>query len=463
VLRNVIRMDVRGSRRRARWEEEAGRASAPHVEAAASPEAIVERLELRRMLVDAVMGLEAPLRRVILLAYFEERSAAEIAAETGEPTGTVRWRLHTAVARLRQRLDDRHDGDRRRWALVLAPLAGRARRGIPPATWPAAAALLAVVAWLVLPRAPSPTTSASSATRRSGWALAPLPPTAPPLAEAPAAAGGVRLEGHVLDASGGVIAGASLTAETTFALQGQKGRLEVTSGADGRYRLATRPGPHRIRVEAPGYATLTEHLELDDSRARDFRLAPAAHLVGRVLERASQRPVADAEVLLVADEDAPRPNAPLDPVRTNAEGVYELPAIEPGRYTVRSRGEGLASAPLTVVVNAGERSTRDLLVDPARRVTGRVLDDEGHPAAGALVQVLGNRGTREPPLKTRADEAGRFVVHAIVPGLYSLVAQDEAGPVMTPDMTGANVVLGERDVDGVELPSSAARSSRRRC
>ena len=67
------------------------------------------------------MGLPEPLRTTVLLRYFEERSSSEIARRMGVPAGTVRWRLKKAIERLRADLDQRFAGNRRTWAIALAP------------------------------------------------------------------------------------------------------------------------------------------------------------------------------------------------------------------------------------------------------------------------------------------------------------------------------------------------------
>ena len=81
------------------------------------------------------------------------------------------------------------------------------------------------------------------------------------------------LQGHVFDASAGVVAGASISVRddsTGFASL-------VNSDAEGRYRVAAIPaGTYSVRVEAAGFrAEVIEALTVDVGRTlvRDFRLA----------------------------------------------------------------------------------------------------------------------------------------------------------------------------------------------
>jgi RNA polymerase sigma-70 factor (ECF subfamily) len=53
----------------------------------------------------AVQALEPALREVVVLRYYLDMSGAEIAEVTGEPTGTVYWRLHQARAGLASLLE----------------------------------------------------------------------------------------------------------------------------------------------------------------------------------------------------------------------------------------------------------------------------------------------------------------------------------------------------------------------
>ncbi len=129
VLRNAARQFRRGESRRARREAEVARD-----EALPSAAEMVERAEAHRRLVDAVLALPEPLRRTVMLRWFEGLSAAEIARRTEVPAATVRWHLQKGLGRLREELDESVGGERERWVKALAPLVGSAPLAVPAAT-----------------------------------------------------------------------------------------------------------------------------------------------------------------------------------------------------------------------------------------------------------------------------------------------------------------------------------------
>ncbi len=118
VASNFARNRSRADRRRRTREE--GRAVA---ESIPSSEELVAREELRRKIVEACLDLEEPYRSVVFLRYFEELPAIRIAQKLSIPAATVRTRLRRGLARLRERLDSEHGGDRRSWSLALIPMA----------------------------------------------------------------------------------------------------------------------------------------------------------------------------------------------------------------------------------------------------------------------------------------------------------------------------------------------------
>lgn len=119
VLRNLARQRFRTDARRSRREE----ASSIPEGNPETPDAVAERFETGRLVADHVAMLEDPYRRTVLLHYFDELSLADIARRENVPASTVRWRLKRALEQLRERLDQVHGGDRRRWCLALVPLA----------------------------------------------------------------------------------------------------------------------------------------------------------------------------------------------------------------------------------------------------------------------------------------------------------------------------------------------------
>jgi len=63
-----------------------------------APEAGLNEQERDEQVQRALGGLSPPLREILLLAYFQRLSYAQIAEDLGIPLGTVKSRLHAAVA-----------------------------------------------------------------------------------------------------------------------------------------------------------------------------------------------------------------------------------------------------------------------------------------------------------------------------------------------------------------------------
>jgi RNA polymerase sigma-70 factor, ECF subfamily len=73
-------------------------------EPAADPAWLVVDEERRREVVRAIAGLPSHQRRMVAMRFYSDLSLEEIAAATGTPVGTVKSRLHRAMASLREHL-----------------------------------------------------------------------------------------------------------------------------------------------------------------------------------------------------------------------------------------------------------------------------------------------------------------------------------------------------------------------
>lgn len=109
VARNIARMTRRSRARRE--HRELFEAAAP-AEAVPTPDELVARVEMHQRVARIVLELPEPLRGTLLLRYFEDLSAADIARAQGIPAATVRSRLKDALDHLRARLDAGHKRER---------------------------------------------------------------------------------------------------------------------------------------------------------------------------------------------------------------------------------------------------------------------------------------------------------------------------------------------------------------
>jgi len=118
VVRNFAKLTQRSESRRSKYES---KRDVPVQYA--TPEEITMREEIRQNLVKSLLSLSEPYRTTIILRYYEDLTAGEIAEHMEVPLETVKTRIQRGLAQLRKKLDTQYGGDRKDWLMAIAPIA----------------------------------------------------------------------------------------------------------------------------------------------------------------------------------------------------------------------------------------------------------------------------------------------------------------------------------------------------
>ncbi len=154
---------------------------------------------------------------------------------------------------------------------------------------------------------------------------------------------------------------------------------------------------------------------------------------GVVLKAGTDDPLRRTVVRIDPSEDGSRPYQ----TTTDAEGRFEIMAIEPGRYSFQIEREGYllqkigvgkvwASRPdLQVTLIAGQEVKVVAYMIPGAVVTGRILDAEGEPLSRIVVEALRphTRGHGHSAYSAETNDLGEYRIHGVRPGRYYLRAQ----------------------------------------
>ena len=163
--------------------------------------------------------------------------------------------------------------------------------------------------------------------------------------------------------------------------------------------------------------------------------AGSAQIAGVVKNSIDDTPVARARVSAVSDA-LPGPRVAL----TGPDGKYALADLPAGSYTVsvarsgfapQTHATGRSIAPAPIVVAAGQQVVTDFALVPSAVIAGRILDEDGTPFAGAVVDALVTRSengtdTLLSVSTSQTDDRGEFRLFGLVPGPYYLSASDPA-------------------------------------
>ena len=453
VLRNAVRQMARGEQSRRRREV------ASH-EGSTSPSTaeLVEKIDTGRLVARLATELDEPFRTAVLLRFYDGKSAAAIARQLDVPEGTVRWRIHEGLKRLRGRLDSEFDGDRKAWCTLLLPLAGE-KGWIGIVGWvallkgiatmktvqTAAVVLISGLLWWGFSSTPAQVGQDGRAVARAPVGPGAVPagavvnepatdrrPATPGVAVTDDATLGERdaaLELLVIDPLGQPIEGADVVLVEVPS-------VKTRSGGDGRARLEGTvtdeylpwiARPVHVRVELAGYAveSVSGRIELGGTvELGEVVLVRSGRVVGQVVDERGA-PLAGVAVRPDATRVgrlAPGVGSSLRPVLietiTDRAGRFDLDGIRASRLTISATRDGFHDGESDeLTVRAGETTNGVVITmrrsrpDEDRDLTcrGVVLDGHGEPLPTGAVRVrhvTANGGGGDSRVIT--DSAGRF-------------------------------------------------------
>ncbi|HEY0706990.1 MAG TPA: carboxypeptidase regulatory-like domain-containing protein, partial [Polyangia bacterium] len=243
--------------------------------------------------------------------------------------------------------------------------------------------------------------------------------------------GALTISGIVTGAGGAPVFGAEVTASVERDGRTFRGMVDARafSDTDGKFTLD--------RVGAGRYTLWAAHAGFGDLETKGIaggasdvklQLAPEATLAG-VVVTSDGRPVSDYTAILFPGAPANETPAakrerisgslydkPVDNVRDPA-GRFSFTRVSAGSHELRVTTAAGLTATLPISVTAGEKKTGlRVTVQPAARVTGRVLDAESQaPLADVHVRSSSpNAMGRMAPVKTDAN--GGFSFEGLTPG-----------------------------------------------
>jgi len=364
IVRNVVRSNWRAETRRAARETQATqtRREIP------TPDAILEREELRRRLVERVLALDDPWRTALVLHYLEERDLRRVAEATGVSIETARTRVKRGLELLRAQWKRESGGT---WAVALVRVFDLDRGALAAPT---------TLGGLV----------AMSAALKFGIV----------------AAVGIVVVATIMRLGGGT-PGAPLVGEV--AAVEEPAKVDVA----GDVARAGDVSREETLVSAPPLA--------DDDGASN-----AASVRVRIRWGADSTPAENVWVELRSMAD-PNPQLQLRRQRTDAKGEVLFEDVAPGRVVARTdRGPSGVDA-----VAAHEAKLIELVLFAGLRLVGEVVDEREQPVADAEIWIDGTGPTGFGFPLAVSDSEGRFEVRNLDRGSWFYVGARAAGRAPT--------------------------------
>jgi hypothetical protein len=163
--------------------------------------------------------------------------------------------------------------------------------------------------------------------------------------------------------------------------------------------------------------------------------AATAQIAGLVKSSSDDTPVARARVSALSD-GLPGPRVAL----SGPDGKYSLGDLPAGSYELTVTRTGFAPqthslgrsiTPAPIVLTAGQQAVVNFALVPSGFIAGRILDEDGTPFAGAVVDALVTRSDNGTDAlrsvsTSQTDDRGEFRLYGLVPGQYYVSASDPA-------------------------------------
>jgi len=244
------------------------------------------------------------------------------------------------------------------------------------------------------------------------------------------ATGGNVLEGTITDIGGGPVEGALVQAfRGRMTTEQQQVAYGALTDAEGHYRLTLPDGRWALEAGSEDYSPAEASVQLARGPGHaDFVLVPGAEIQGRVVERATGRPVAGATVgfsrrTRKGDTHGMDSSEARDTVVTDEHGKFVLRPLPPAEYALHATAPGLATLAAPRVHAAIGESLTDVVVpvDPAFDAAGFVVekDDPTKGLGGVEVSAMAPGHHIRHIAVTEPD--GYFELHGLLPGNHIIM------------------------------------------
>ena len=218
----------------------------------------------------------------------------------------------------------------------------------------------------------------------------------------------------------------------------------VATDADGAALFgALPPGATEVRAESKGLlaATKTIVLAAKQEARTELTLERASALEGVLVDAATGAPIADAEIEVVAKDDASGEERPLGDGRSDEKGQYRIDSLPvAGRVVLRVREPGRRPREFGVALGADAGVRIEVPREISGRLAGTVRQPEGLAASTASVALRRVAASPRDPPERVADcrEDGAYAFDDIPLGVELVAvasAKDWADAMPTEPMT----------------------------
>ena len=157
-------------------------------------------------------------------------------------------------------------------------------------------------------------------------------------------------------------------------------------------------------------------------------------IVGQVTSASTGEPLKKATISVYRTDNQ---NGDSSTVTSDAAGHYEIPDLEPGKYSVNAQRNGYvrqtfgskngASGGSLVTLGPGGAMEAGFKLIQQSVVTGRVLDEDGEPVPHVSVQLTkvfyrNGKATQNPVGSASTDDRGEYRIFEVAPGKYFVSA-----------------------------------------
>ncbi len=248
----------------------------------------------------------------------------------------------------------------------------------------------------------------------------------PSPAQSPGAVTVRQIQGSIADSQGRPVVGAEVWDLTSADPASSPREKKAVTGPAGQFSFQSSKAWPDLWICHPDY--IPESLDLDTRTVSPVKvvLRPGGKISGRVVD-SKGRPVAGARVRTNVRRHKPLPlgcssGEPAPPCGSSAvsdsEGSFAVTSLASGWYDLGAFAEGYTPGwSGWLEARPGKKTAGGTIVlEPATRLAGRVLDSEGLPIPGAEISTSGECSPfTEQPVHSAED--GSYSLRCVAPGL----------------------------------------------